>query len=69
MAKTTEEWIIKAKEIHGDKYDYSKVNYKNNNIKVKIICPEHESFFQNPSSHLQGNGCLKCSGKYRPILQ
>jgi len=58
----TEEFIEKAKAIHGDKYDYSLVEYKNNSTKVKIICPEHGVFEQIPSSHLKGSGCSKCSG-------
>ena len=57
---TTDEFIAKAKKIHGDKYDYSKVEYVNNHTKVCIICPEHGEFWQIPSSHLQGKGCPKC---------
>ncbi len=41
---TNEEFIIKAKKIHGDKYDYSLVNYINNTTKIKIICSTHGSF-------------------------
>ena len=58
---TTEDFIIKAKEVHGDKYDYSKVNYINSNTKITIICNEHGEFQQKPSNHLQGQGCSKCS--------
>lgn len=61
MSKT-EEFILKAKKIHGDKYDYSKVNYVNNTTKVCIICPEHGEFWQTPSNHLCGKGCIKCGG-------
>ena len=53
-------FLKKAKEIHGDKYDYSKVEYVNTNTKVCIICPEHGEFWQIPYSHLKGNGCPKC---------
>jgi hypothetical protein len=60
---TTEKFIERAKEIHGDKYDYSKVNYKNNCSKVTIICKKHGEFLQTPNSHLSGCGCLSCSGK------
>ena len=59
----TEEFIQRAKEVHGDKYDYSKVEYKGNKNKVCIICPEHGEFWQTPNSHLQGQGCPKCVGK------
>lgn len=55
-----EKFIKKAKQIHGDKYDYSLVEYKNNQTKVKIICPEHGLFEQSPSNHYKGE-CLKCS--------
>lgn len=58
--KSTEEFIAKAKEVHGDKYDYSKVHYERNNRKVCIICPKHGEFWQSPLSHTQGNGCHKC---------
>lgn len=57
---TTEEFIKRAKEIHGNKYDYSLVNYKNNNTKIKIICPIHGVFEQRPDNHLRNNGCPKC---------
>ena len=61
MRKTTEEFIKEAREIHGDKYDYSKVEYKGYSVKVCIICPEHGEFWQVPNSHLKGCGCPSCS--------
>lgn len=61
MRKTTEEFIKEAREIHGDKYDYSKVEYKGDSVKVCIICPEHGEFWQVPNSHLKGCGCPSCS--------
>lgn len=57
---TTEEFIKEAKEIHGDKYDYSKTIYKKVTEKVCIICPKHGEFWQKPNGHLSGNGCPKC---------
>ena len=61
-----EEFIRKAKEVHGDKYDYSKVEYVNISTNVKIICPIHGEFWQTPSTHIHfGCGCPKCSGKFR----
>ena len=60
----TNEFIEKARKVHGDKYDYSKIEYINNNTKVCIICPEHGEFWQMPYKHLKGNGCSKCSKKY-----
>ena len=59
----TEIFIKLAKQIHGSKYDYSKVNYKNANTNVSIICPVHSLFSQNPRSHLKGFGCAKCSNR------
>lgn len=58
---TTEEWIKRAKKIHGNKYDYSKVEYKKMFEKVCIICPEHGEFWQIPYSHLKGFGCSLCN--------
>ena len=57
---TIDDFIKKAKEKHGDKYDYSKVNYVNIHTKVCIICPEHGEFWQTPNKHLNGNGCKLC---------
>jgi len=50
---TTEIFIQKAKKRFDCKFDYSKVNYIKNNIKVKIICPKHEEFLQTPNCHLK----------------
>ncbi len=60
---TTKEFIEKAKKIHGDKYDYSKVEYKNNYTEIKIICNVHNEFKQKPVLHLTGRGCLECGLK------
>lgn len=60
---TAEEFIEKSRKIHGDKYDYSKVEYVNSQTKVCIICPEHGEFWQMPNSHLRGFGCAKCAKK------
>lgn len=59
--KTTKEFIEKAKQVHGDKYDYSKVKYINNSTKVIIVCPVHGEFEQTPEKHLRGHGCQKCA--------
>ena len=61
--QTQEDFIAKAKKVHGDKYDYSKVVYKNSTTKVCIVCPEHGEFWQVPSSHLRGVGCPFCGHK------
>ena len=57
-----EDFITKAKEIHNNKYDYSKVDYKNTITEVCIICPEHGEFWQKPIHHIQGKGCPYCGG-------
>ena len=62
---TTEDFIAKSKEIHGNKYDYSKVCYKTSDTKVCIICPEHGEFWQSPSNHMNGSGCPKCANEKR----
>lgn len=59
----TESFIKKSKEIHSDKYGYSKVNYINNKTKVIINCPFHGEIEQTPNSHLNGCGCYICSNK------
>lgn len=60
----TEEFIKKAKAIHGDKYDYSEVDYQSNKVKVKIICQKcGHIFWQIPNSHLLGKGCPYCKGQ------
>lgn len=56
----TTTFIVKAKEIHGDRYDYSKVNYEHNLKEVIIICKEHGEFLQLPKTHKRGNGCIQC---------
>lgn len=58
---TTEEYIRRARLVHGDKYDYSKVVYKNNRTKICIICSIHGEFWQRPNHHLaQKSGCPRC---------
>lgn len=57
---TTEEFIKKAKSIHGSTYDYSKVQYVNAHTPITIICPIHGEFKQTPNEHLSKYGCNKC---------
>ncbi len=58
--KTTEEFIDQANTVHGDTYDYSKVEYVDSNTKVQIICRKHGEFLQTPNDHLMGAGCPQC---------
>ena len=64
---TNEEFIKKAKEKHGDKYDYSKVEYVNDKTHIIIICKEHGEFQQIPSNHLNDNNCPKCAINNRKL--
>ena len=54
------QFIEKARKAHGDKYDYSKVNYVNARTKVCIICPIHGEFWQTPNVHIRTCGCTEC---------
>jgi tRNA splicing endonuclease len=68
---TQEEFLMRAKEVHGDKYDYSKAIYKNMQTKVCVVCPKHGEFWVRPDYHLiKGGGCPKCRrGKTSPYSQ
>lgn len=57
---TKEIFVNKSMIKHGNKYDYSLSNYKNNNTNVKIICKKHGIFEQIPFNHMKGCGCPKC---------
>ncbi len=56
----TSDFIKIARSVHGDKYDYSKAEYKGNSEEVCIICPEHGEFWQSAGNHLKGFGCKQC---------
>ena len=58
--RNTEDFINKAKEVHGDKYDYTPTNYVNSRTKVEINCPKHGIFEIRANDHIQGRGCKKC---------
>lgn len=59
VSKQKKDFISKAKQKHGDKYDYSKTTYINSYTKVGIVCPEHGFFLQRPNDHLK-YGCMNC---------
>ena len=65
MKHTTEEITEKLKQIYGDKYDYSKVEYKSLQTKICVICKEHGEFWQMPQTMLKGYGCLVCAAENR----
>lgn len=57
---TTEQFITKAKKVHGNNYQYPKTKYKSTHETLEILCPKHGSFFQQAQVHLQNHGCPKC---------
>lgn len=61
--------ITKFNAVHGDRYDYSLVNYKNTDIKVIIKCAEHGEFKQTPYHHASGSGCPKCIGRHKTLAE
>lgn len=63
LRENTENFIIKAKKVHGDIYDYSKVKYIKASEKVIIICPTHNEFLMSPNNHLGGQKCGFCKGE------
>ena len=65
---TTEEFIKKARAIHGDKYNYSKTVYECSKRDVSIICPIHGEYKQRPNNHLNGSGCTICRTKRDEIV-
>lgn len=65
MTKNFENFINRAKIVHSEYYNYSKVEYINTHEKVCIICPEHGEFWQSPANHLKGSKCKLCSNKAR----
>lgn len=64
---TTSSFIEKAKTIHGDRYGYDSLVYINQKHPVRITCPDHGPFEQNPNDHLLGSGCSKCSYEKRAV--
>ena len=61
MSIKTEQYIAKAIKVHGDRYDYSKVEYVNAKSKITIVCKEHGDFLQTPCNHLSNYNCQKCA--------
>lgn len=60
---TKDNFIKRAKKIHGKEYNYSEVIYTNARTKVKIICSIHGVFEQTPDNHIDGHGCSKCTNQ------
>jgi Zn finger protein HypA/HybF involved in hydrogenase expression len=66
---TIEIFVEKAKQIHGNSYDYNLVEYKNNYTKIKINCKNHGIFEQRADSHLNGRGCPFCGKSKKYTLE
>lgn len=59
--KTAKDFVLAAYSVHGDRYDYSRVEYRNNKKRVKVVCKKHGVFRVKPSSHVvHAVGCRKC---------
>jgi hypothetical protein len=68
LKHSKESFIKKANEVHFNKYDYSLVDYVNNKLKIKIVCPFHNIFEQTPGHHLSSGGCSVCAYSKRELL-
>lgn len=66
---TQKEFLKRAKQVHGDKYNYDKTIYEHNNKPVIITCPKHGDFLQRPHNHTQGQNCLKCVMEKRRLYK
>lgn len=64
---TTEEFIIKAKAVHGDRYDYGKSVYVGRKKKITITCNLHGDFLQTPNNHLYGYNCIMCGDESKSV--
>ncbi len=65
---TRDNFTARASTIHGTRYDYSQVKYKNNNTPVTIVCPQHGAFQQTPGNHTHKTnpqGCPSCGGRIK----
>jgi len=67
QSMSLKKFIIKANEVHNNKYTYEFVDYENIHTKVSIYCSEHGIFNQTPNRHLVGNGCPSCNFANRPL--
>jgi len=59
--KSQEEFLSNCKEVHGDRYDYTKAEYLGDAKHVVIGCTNHGDFKSTPSNHLSGKGCPTCA--------
>lgn len=62
---SSDDFIARAREVHGTKYDYSGTEYNSNEKHVAIVCPAHGVFKQRAGDHLNGHGCSRCGKTQR----
>ena len=62
---TNEEFIMKSKNVHFERYNYDLVDYINSHTPVKILCEKHGVFEQRPNNHINGSGCSNCTSEYK----
>ena len=62
---TEQVFLERARNIHKEKYDYSKMVFVDSQTKIRIMCPVHGEFWQRPIAHLNGYGCARCGGSLR----
>ncbi len=58
--KTLEDFISRARHVHGDRYDYCRSRYSGSKSRLLVVCETHGPFGQTPSDHLSGKGCVQC---------
>lgn len=54
------DWLVQARRVHGDKYQYDETTYTHSKADLRMICPEHGEFWQRPNNHTNGAGCPRC---------
>lgn len=64
---TKNQFLIKARDTHGNVYDYTNtvIRYSTDNIIIR--CPIHGEFTQRQNTHLEGHGCPEC-GKVKKLI-
>lgn len=58
---TTQQFVYRAQQKHGNRYDYSHTQYVGADDKVAVVCQTHGTFYQRPVDHLRGSGCSQCN--------
>ncbi|WP_227430425.1 DUF723 domain-containing protein [Psychrobacter sp. I-STPA6b] len=66
---STEQIVERFKSVHGNKYDYSLVDYQGSDCHVSIICKKHGVFKQRADLHLGGSNCPKCAKRHKPTTE